>query len=1524
MNLIKSHSYSVGIADYPYRWKYRLLWEGPAQKLEPLLDSLSDFDSETGARDVFNRLVDNLNTVTAAPADGPAIQFLFKGETAPFAGHPAPPFDSEAERESARQRAERWMQYSGQVSWVGATLPAAAGPAVTRAPESADGRFAYRVLKKGQPLAFHPCQCYSKKDRLALQEAINCLYGERNHYEYPEFCLDGDAICEMNGRYYYQLRDKKKNGPVYFISFEGYAGREEALAALRGSYLEIIHLAIDPESYQERRIRKSVYPPLISLKAEYADPQVRYPAGLAPVVVVPPETAAAFGLTQSDAGAFTTLFCKYPIQLVKPSCSTDPCKGEQNFFYYFHLVGDGHCQSGDCKVDWQSSRVYDNPEAAIRDFQLFLHLLKAKANYRPHLDETGYFDCWSRLIIPDEQSLRQNGACQSCRKDEEEYKPRARCCYYISLAEVLVESTQRFKLKENAWGRPGLLAVHPGRAFSLEEACRAIEGFCNCFRYQNEFPFLPAYEERVNLCGEILWYFVLNEATGAEVIFESYTGYNSESDAEKAARQLWDHIRQCRNFVVIRNGDCDYRIAVTNVNLQDCPVEEDWARVIACGRRKFKNLEEACDAHKQIAPYFEFNNVPIRIQVETEWIQDDNPDETRECLKTTVQFYQRVAASNEEELAKELIFVSNRLYTEEEKDWAARQAQESALQLWNYKIVSDPDCYYCLGLVWPAIDGIPLSRAVTHVEAGNGVPCPVLEGRGLEYLIGASCEEGAFYPYIRGDEERCFSFRIVDRNYRLARHPFDYHTEKGAREAMRWLRGNCSCETLPDLKISREEGANLFSVIVQVDSDGPAFRLSGFDNMSAEDAGKGFLQFVSMAQHRIDPETQEPLCPNRPAIFSTQDMQEFETRYQTLLGDFREHGQTEAGLKQFICRFPLYKDGETYGFQVYCEGFLRSKLPYIAKDFDDSEPCAGCNGGKPAGSSEQTGAFVWLSAQTYASFEEALCHYHTFCRLLADQAHYQATDVLGCGPYSIELVNPDEALAEHPQCYNFVSDLKEAMARTMSCIHEEGFHFVEHILLRPHKYAERKEVAGVGSTAYEVFYPYTCLLPADPDCDCLLYYDFAEDDPCSKVGEEQDNDCPQEQSGECEEGCYIPGADPYSFWATVVLPCWPKRFRDHNFREFFQELIRRETPAHIGLNILWVSPWQFCRFEEQYRQWLRFTSGRYTCGSDDVFCSFVECLSALNCCPPEYKEEDAVPSCESGNEKAAGNRLFLNISNFFIRNLFSSGSHPALSTIWQSSAYSISGNLATTSQAIALPPKRFGRSQAGAAPGRVNLPQCEDYGDGYAAIAARGRFIESAAQEATEKATAPEPPKTRPKAEKPATPKPQKKAQETTARKGAKTEAEKPAEPLFPREVAQRIRQRQTQYSAALEGLDNRYFKQTNAFRRVEFFIGQTDGNIQAFAELTRFVIDDQRERNKPEYRPYYQEILKTACWYCLDKLVLSDPEKVQEPETLKQLLSAMKKQGLSLAAVRKEWQGEALQEWTGAAVVEDYKKMLK
>ncbi len=72
----------------------------------------------------------------------------------------------------------------------------------------------------------------------------------------------------------------------------------------------------------------------------------------------------------------------------------------------------------------------------------------------------------------------------------------------------------------------------------------------------------------------------------------------------------------------------------------------------------------------------------------------------------------------------------------------------------------------------------------------------------------------------------------------------------------------------------------------------------------------------------------------------------------------------------------------------------------------------------------------------------------------------------------------------------------------------------------------------------------------------------------------------------CEPDSCDNNEDPYSFRATAVVPCWPKRFRDPTFRGLVEKTIQSESPAHVHTRIVWVGILEMQRFEKVYADWL--------------------------------------------------------------------------------------------------------------------------------------------------------------------------------------------------------------------------------------------------------------------------------------------------------------------------------------------------
>jgi hypothetical protein len=151
------------------------------------------------------------------------------------------------------------------------------------------------------------------------------------------------------------------------------------------------------------------------------------------------------------------------------------------------------------------------------------------------------------------------------------------------------------------------------------------------------------------------------------------------------------------------------------------------------------------------------------------------------------------------------------------------------------------------------------------------------------------------------------------------------------------------------------------------------------------------------------------------------------------------------------------------------------------------------------------------------------------------------TDAERCA-HGFELIDADgETLARHRRLFANEKE-REDTIRAIQCLAgAEGFHLVEHLLLRPKQTEE----------------PRDALIPLGGGC-----------------RDADGNICPA-------------GADPYSFRVTVVVPYWPRRFRHTDFRPFFERTLRLETPAHILPRICWVDVCQMQAFEDAYRRWLQ-------------------------------------------------------------------------------------------------------------------------------------------------------------------------------------------------------------------------------------------------------------------------------------------------------------------------------------------------
>jgi hypothetical protein len=339
---------------------------------------------------------------------------------------------------------------------------------------------------------------------------------------------------------------------------------------------------------------------------------------------------------------------------------------------------------------------------------------------------------------------------------------------------------------------------------------------------------------------------------------------------------------------------------------------------------------------------------------------------------------------------------------------------------------------------------------------------------------------------------------------------------------------------------------------------------------------------------------------------------------QELLNKLIESESAIADLKSSVKQFPIYKTDEGYCFKLYWEA---------------NDKIVSKGGLQPCGCEEETVAveidkeetddietskitceevYPFISSNCYSCCSQAFEALKEFCELFQSKKTYELAPVSKTkyGPYSFQIIDTSQELAYHPQQYNCLQDVEDAIQMTKACVDNTGMHLLEHILLRPKTIDECGHTIFTGDDVSQDFK--NCLLPICPDYCCPIDWkpDIDKDDPCAA-------------DPDANKIYYLPGADPYSFWATVALPAWVKRFRTKESREIFEKLLYKEVPALVGLHILWLSPRDMCKFEDEYRRWLDWIASKkeYLCNPEKglPICGLSACIKVL-------KSE---PACES-------------------------------------------------------------------------------------------------------------------------------------------------------------------------------------------------------------------------------------------------------------------------------------------------------
>lgn len=178
------------------------------------------------------------------------------------------------------------------------------------------------------------------------------------------------------------------------------------------------------------------------------------------------------------------------------------------------------------------------------------------------------------------------------------------------------------------------------------------------------------------------------------------------------------------------------------------------------------------------------------------------------------------------------------------------------------------------------------------------------------------------------------------------------------------------------------------------------------------------------------------------------------------------------------------------------------------------------------------------SSGKYYSKEAAYIDMQRIAKLGIDENNYDKK-IAKDGRFYFNIINQDgEIIARRIEYFSTEAERDDEIKNVIKFLEThadcEGFHLIEHILLRPKT---------------ETDLPLSVCV--EKNCEA-----------CSGF------------------------VDPYSFRITIVVPSWPERFQNMDFRRFFESTVRMEAPAHVHVKICWVTQEQMNDFENDYFAWL--------------------------------------------------------------------------------------------------------------------------------------------------------------------------------------------------------------------------------------------------------------------------------------------------------------------------------------------------
>ncbi len=367
-----------------------------------------------------------------------------------------------------------------------------------------------------------------------------------------------------------------------------------------------------------------------------------------------------------------------------------------------------------------------------------------------------------------------------------------------------------------------------------------------------------------------------------------------------------------------------------------------------------------------------------------------------------------------------------------------------------------------------------------------------------------------------------------------------------------------------------------------------------------------------------------------------------------------------------------------------------------------------------------------------------------------------------------------------------------------------------------------------------------------------------------------------------EQGKYIPCADPYSFWVTILLPGWTKKYRDYEFRKYFYDLIIKEAPAHIAFRLVWLSPKDMCKVENQYIDWRKCLANKScdTSNTRNELCEMVECLSTLSDMPPCPVETENVNLCaDKDTQKIRIHKASLftsllfnkytdfdTVSQVFPDFIGSTSNYFTLPTISFPTIFNpITFQPPPTLTAETDPSSPIG-AVVNAIPKQVNIPNNS---------------------------------------------------------KRKKNKSKKPSA-----KKVQLIKDwqgpRRLKYIANIKAIETKQLAKTSSYKKVTAFLKTTNPDITAYEKLVDYIIRYAIKRKGGTSNEHYFVLIHNATAHLLDQLIVTDTNKLQYKEQLTACLEKQKAVQADFQILLDFWQSKALKKITKAKVINAYQELIK